>query len=90
MRRFYPGALYILAIFYTRKGRSDVTPIRCQGLAETNPEIASRVAILYTAQMAGLGFANLIAAGIFSGLNSATGIAGVEMVFGDSRHRLEK
>ncbi|KAI0130277.1 major facilitator superfamily transporter [Xylariales sp. AK1849] len=55
---YYPGALYLLSIFYTRK------------------EIASRVAILFSAQMAGLGFANLIAAGIFDGLHDIRGLSG--------------
>lgn len=56
--QFYPGALYLLSIFYTRK------------------EVASRVAILYSAQMGGLSFANLIAAGVFQGLDGRRGLAG--------------
>ncbi|KAL7914430.1 MFS general substrate transporter [Trichoderma velutinum] len=55
---FYPGALYLLAIFYTRK------------------EVATRVAVLYTGQMAGLSFANLIAAGVFKDLDGVKGLAG--------------
>ncbi|KAH8894185.1 major facilitator superfamily protein [Thozetella sp. PMI_491] len=55
---FYPGALYLLSVFYKRK------------------EVATRVAILYSAQMGGLSFANLIAAGVFSGLDGKRGIAG--------------
>ncbi|CAJ2504960.1 Uu.00g123540.m01.CDS01 [Anthostomella pinea] len=60
---FYPGALYLLAIFYTRK------------------EVASRMAILYTAQMAGLSFANLIAAGVFAGLDGRRGLSGWGWLF---------
>lgn len=56
--QYYPGALYLLAIWYTRK------------------EIATRIAVLYSAQMAGLSFSNLIAAGVFEGLNGARGLAG--------------
>ncbi|RYP60173.1 hypothetical protein DL770_010050 [Monosporascus sp. CRB-9-2] len=53
LTRFYPGALYLLAIFYI--------------------QVASRVVILYTANMGGLTFANLIAAGIFAGLDGKRG-----------------
>ncbi|KAK9770784.1 hypothetical protein SCAR479_12575 [Seiridium cardinale] len=55
---FYPGALYLLSIYYKRK------------------ELASRMALLYSAQMAGLSFANLIAAGVFEGLDGVRGQAG--------------
>ncbi|KAL6808132.1 MFS general substrate transporter [Trichoderma camerunense] len=55
---FYPGALYLIAIFNTRK------------------EVATRVAVLYTGQMAGLSFANLIAAGVFKDLDGVRGMAG--------------
>ncbi|KAI1860373.1 uncharacterized protein JN550_011525 [Neoarthrinium moseri] len=55
---FYPGALYLLSIYYKRK------------------EVASRMALLYSAQMAGLSFANLIAAGVFEGLDGVRGQAG--------------
>ncbi|KAI1338478.1 major facilitator superfamily domain-containing protein [Xylariaceae sp. FL0016] len=60
---FYPGALYLLAIFYTRK------------------EVATRIAIQFTAQMAGLSFANLIAAGIFHGLDGKRELAGWRWLF---------
>ncbi|KAI1490226.1 major facilitator superfamily domain-containing protein [Biscogniauxia mediterranea] len=60
---FYPGALYLLSIFYTRK------------------EVASRMALLYTAQMAGLSFANLIAAGVFEGLDGTKGLHGWRWLF---------
>ncbi|KAI1255756.1 hypothetical protein MGN70_002496 [Eutypa lata] len=60
---FYPGALYLLAIFYTRK------------------EVATRVAILYTANIGGLSFANLIAAGIFAGLDGKRGLSGWRWLF---------
>ncbi|KAJ4389029.1 hypothetical protein N0V93_006491 [Gnomoniopsis smithogilvyi] len=55
---FYPGALYLLAVFYTRK------------------ELATRISVLFTAQMAGLSFSNLIAAGVFEGLDGARSLAG--------------
>jgi MFS family permease len=42
---FYPGAVYIISSFYTRK------------------EIATRIAILYTGNIAATAFAGLIAAG---------------------------
>ncbi|RYP46717.1 hypothetical protein DL769_011371 [Monosporascus sp. CRB-8-3] len=61
LTRFYPGALYLLAIFYT--------------------QVASRVAILYTANMGGLSFANLIAAGIFAGLDGKRGMSGWRWLF---------
>ena len=38
--------------------------------------MAARVAVLYSAQMGGLAFANLIAAGVFSGLDGRRGLAG--------------
>ncbi|KAH9904048.1 major facilitator superfamily domain-containing protein [Xylariomycetidae sp. FL2044] len=60
---FYPGALYLLAVFYTRK------------------EVAARIAILFTAQMAGLSFANLIAAGVFAGLDGKRGLSGWRWLF---------
>ncbi|KAI1498133.1 major facilitator superfamily domain-containing protein [Biscogniauxia marginata] len=60
---FYPGALYLLSIFYTRK------------------EVASRMALLYTAQMAGLSFANLVAAGVFEGLDGERGLHGWRWLF---------
>ncbi|KAK8017328.1 hypothetical protein PG993_013654, partial [Apiospora rasikravindrae] len=55
---FWPGAVYLLAMFYTRK------------------ELASRIAIMYSATLTGLGFANLTAVGIFSGLDEKRGIEG--------------
>ncbi|RYP34304.1 hypothetical protein DL767_004298 [Monosporascus sp. MG133] len=61
LTRFYPGALYLLAVFYT--------------------QAASRVAILYTANMGGLSFANLIAAGIFAGLDGKRDISGWRWLF---------
>ncbi|PGH03702.1 hypothetical protein AJ79_07284 [Helicocarpus griseus UAMH5409] len=60
---FYPGATYLLAIFYTRK------------------EVASRIAVLYCAQILATGFAGLIAAGVFSGLDDARGISGWRWLF---------
>ncbi|KAH6997399.1 major facilitator superfamily domain-containing protein [Ilyonectria destructans] len=60
---FYPGATYILSIFYTRK------------------EVASRIALLYCAQILATGFSGLIAAGIFAGMDGLSGIAGWRWLF---------
>ncbi|KAL2365569.1 hypothetical protein RJZ56_001501 [Blastomyces dermatitidis] len=60
---FYPGATYLLAIFYTRK------------------EVAARIAVLYCAQILATGFAGLIAAGVFKGLDDARGISGWRWLF---------
>lgn len=60
---FYPGATYMLSIFYTRK------------------EIASRIALLYCAQILATGFSGLIAAGVFAGMDGLNGIAGWRWLF---------
>jgi MFS family permease len=60
---FYPGATYMLSIFYTRK------------------EVATRIAILYCAQILATGFSGLIAAGIFAGLDGARGLEGWRWLF---------
>ncbi|KAG5298005.1 MFS transporter [Histoplasma ohiense] len=60
---FYPGATYLLAIFYTRK------------------EVAARIAVLYCAQILATGFAGLIAAGVFKGLDDARGLSGWRWLF---------
>lgn len=60
---FYPGALYILGIFYNRK------------------ELATRISILYTGNILATAFAGLIAAGIFSGLDDVSGLAGWRWFF---------
>ncbi|KAK2745899.1 hypothetical protein FQN57_003512 [Myotisia sp. PD_48] len=60
---FYPGATYILSIFYTRK------------------EVAARIAVLYCAQILATGFAGLIAAGVFAGLDQERGISGWRWLF---------
>ncbi|EEH47154.2 uncharacterized protein PADG_03252 [Paracoccidioides brasiliensis Pb18] len=60
---FYPGATYLLAIFYTRK------------------EVASRIAVLYCAQILATGFAGLIAAGVFKGMDDARGLSGWRWLF---------
>ncbi|KAK5956136.1 hypothetical protein OHC33_002709 [Knufia fluminis] len=60
---FYPGATYVLSIFYTRK------------------EVASRIALLYCAQILATGFSGLIAAGIFAGMDGLSGIAGWRWLF---------
>jgi len=60
---FYPGAVYIISSFYTRK------------------EIATRIAILYTGNIAATAFAGLIAAGVFHGMDDLAGIAGWKWLF---------
>ena len=61
--QFYPGATYMLSIFYTRK------------------EVATRIALLYCAQILATGFSGLIAAGVFAGLDGSRGIAGWRWLF---------
>ncbi|GIZ37702.1 hypothetical protein CKM354_000114200 [Cercospora kikuchii] len=60
---FYPGAVYIIGCFYTRK------------------EIATRIAILYTGNIAATAFAGLIAAGVFYGMDDLAGITGWQWLF---------
>ncbi|CAI6334312.1 unnamed protein product [Periconia digitata] len=60
---FYPGATYMLSIFYTRK------------------EVATRIALLYCAQILATGFSGLIAAGVFAGMDGARGLAGWRWLF---------
>lgn len=60
---FYPGAIYVLSTFYTRR------------------EVASRVAVLYSAQILATGFTGLIAAGIFAGLDDVRGLSGWRWMF---------
>ncbi|OQV04535.1 hypothetical protein CLAIMM_09398 [Cladophialophora immunda] len=60
---FYPGALFLLSIFYTRK------------------EIATRIAILYSANILSTAFSGLIAAAIFSTIDGAHGIEGWRWLF---------
>lgn len=59
---FYPGALYMLATFYTRQ------------------EIATRISILFTANICGTAFAGLIAIGVFQ-MDQVTGISGWRWLF---------
>lgn len=59
---FYPGALYMLSIFYTRK------------------EIATRISILFTANICGTAFAGLIAIGVFQ-MGGVAGLAGWRWLF---------
>ena len=54
----YPGALFLLSIFYTRK------------------EIATRMGILYSANILATAFSGLIAAATFSTIDGSHGIAG--------------
>ncbi|RXG50457.1 hypothetical protein VDGE_09088 [Verticillium dahliae] len=60
---FYPGATYMLSIFYTRK------------------EVATRIAVLYCAQILATGFSGLIAAGVFEGLDDVRGLEGWRWLF---------
>lgn len=59
---FYPGALYMLATFYTRQ------------------EIATRISILFTANICGTAFAGLIAIGVFQ-MDQVAGISGWRWLF---------
>jgi MFS family permease len=59
---FYPGATYMLSIFYTRK------------------EVATRIALLYCAQILATGFSGLIAAAVFE-MDGVRGIAGWRWLF---------
>ncbi|KAK1625764.1 major facilitator superfamily domain-containing protein [Colletotrichum phormii] len=59
---FYPGALYLLGIFYTRK------------------EIATRISILFTANICGTAFAGLIAIGVFQ-MDQMAGLSGWRWLF---------
>lgn len=60
---FYPGATYMLSIFYPRR------------------EVATRIALLYCAQILATGFSGLIAAGVFAGLDGVRGISGWRWLF---------
>lgn len=59
---FYPGALYMLATFYTRQ------------------EIATRIYVLFTANICGTAFAGLIAIGVFQ-MDQVAGITGWRWLF---------
>lgn len=59
---FFPGALYMLAIFYTRR------------------EIATRISILFTANICGTAFAGLIAIGVFK-MEGIAGLSGWRWLF---------
>lgn len=59
---FYPGALYMLSMFYTRT------------------EIATRISILFTANICATAFAGLIAIGVFQ-LSGSAGLAGWKWLF---------
>ena len=77
---FYPGATYMLSIFYTRKGTvrdRDVELCR----ADQCSEVATRSALLYCAQFLATGFSGLIAAGVFAGMDGVRGIAGWRWLF---------
>lgn len=76
--KFYPGATYMLSIFYTRKGTHTcaVAPVCLWFRRSHHAEVATRIALLYCAQILATGFSGLIAAGIFEGLDGVRGIAG--------------
>lgn len=59
---FYPGALYMLSIFYDRQ------------------EIATRISILFTANICGTAFAGLIAIGVFE-MSGMGGLSGWRWLF---------
>lgn len=59
---FYPGALYMLSIFYTKK------------------EIATRISILFSANICGTAFTGLIAIGVFK-MEGIAGLAGWRWLF---------
>lgn len=60
---FYPGAIYLLSLFYTRR------------------EIATRIGLLYSANICAISFSGLIAAGIFATLDDRYGIEGWRWLF---------
>ncbi|KZZ91134.1 Major facilitator superfamily domain, general substrate transporter [Moelleriella libera RCEF 2490] len=60
---FYPGALFLLSIYYTRK------------------EVATRLAILYSANIMSTAFSGLIAAATFATLDGAHGLRGWRWLF---------
>lgn len=59
---FYPGALYILSMFYTKT------------------EIATRISILFTANICGTAFAGLIAIGVYQ-MSGVAGLSGWRWLF---------
>ncbi|KAH7361564.1 major facilitator superfamily domain-containing protein [Plectosphaerella cucumerina] len=59
---FYPGALYMLAMFYPKQ------------------ELATRISILYTANICGTAFAGLIAIGVFE-MSGVAGLSGWRWLF---------
>lgn len=77
---FYPCATYMLSIFYTRKGTA-MSRERDWSRADECTEVATRIALLYCAQMLATGFSGLIAAGVFAGMDGAKGIAGWRWLF---------
>ncbi|WVW83892.1 hypothetical protein I302_105914 [Kwoniella bestiolae CBS 10118] len=60
---FYPGAIYLLSLFYTRR------------------EIATRISILYSANIFATAFAGLISAATFSTLSGKHGLSGWRYLF---------
>ncbi|OCF37983.1 MFS transporter [Kwoniella heveanensis BCC8398] len=60
---FYPGAVYLLSLFYTRR------------------EIATRISILYSANIFATSFAGLISAATFSALSGKHGLEGWRWLF---------
>ena len=72
---FYPGTLYLISIFCKPRHsfRLISPPI---GRIRHKEETASRMAILYSANMAASSFSSLIAAGIFVGMEGVAGMSG--------------
>jgi hypothetical protein len=58
-----------------------INPLSTYKPAETLLEIATRIALLYCAQILATGFSGLIAAGIFAGMDGLKGIAGWRWLF---------
>lgn len=71
----------MLSIFYTRKGECSVGKHVWSSWLNWIPEIATRIALLYCAQILATGFSGLIAAGIFAGMDGLNGIAGWRWLF---------
>ncbi|KAI0129258.1 MFS transporter [Hypoxylon sp. NC0597] len=70
---FYPGATYILAIYYTH---SDINLRLTFRL-----EMAARVGLMYCGQLLATGFTGLISAGVFAGMDGLRGLAGWQWLF---------
>ncbi|KAI5921231.1 major facilitator superfamily domain-containing protein [Camillea tinctor] len=87
LTRVRPGLYLALVMFFfacTRLVNSYESLIACRfllGFFEAPIDLASRIVLLDTSRMAGLSFANLIAAGVFEGLEGARGLRGWRWLF---------